>query len=667
MSEKFNSRRQAGRLRFSALPSALPAALLLLLLLLAALQSRAVQAADYSRLDRHADNAPKRVQNSVEALTDWLVKPARSEEEKARVIYRWIARNITYDAPALFSGNLRDTALAPHMVLKRRLAVCDGYSELFKAMASRAGLKVEKVVGNARVPSEFINLDGLGWTNHAWNVVKIGGSWRLLDVTWGAGSVGPVPGSPQPGFVRRFEPFFFLTPAERFIYNHFPDDERWQLLKKPLSREQYLAQPVVSPTYFEHGLKTVSHAQGSIRAGEEVQIELASNPGVELLAGMQGDREQFTDGFILVRPGSVRGRHLVQALFPAPGKYSLVVYSKPDAQTREYTNSLHYTVQASQGTQRRYPQYHPAFWKHGLALESHPNGEIPLDSEAEITLGAPRDVALLVGVYQGEKKLPDNLLRQSRQGDRVSLSVLAPGRGRYQLKIFSRRGESSRHYELALAYTLVSGGGAGRVFPEYHEAFGQHGLAAISHTEGVISLESEVRITLGAPRQVELHPVLSRGREELSSQHVWQERTRDGISLIVRTPAKGTYKLKIFSRQGSQGQYSLALSYILEASAGLDGRAEFPVAYAGYNSLGARLEGPLTRILKAGEPVRFSISIPGAQTAMVQHPGGQLKLERSGETFSGSLSPAPGKLTVFAGGSGPEGLQGVLGYEARPN
>ena len=49
--------------------------------------------------------------------------------------------------------------------------------------------------------------------------------------------------------------FFFLTDADEFIHFCFPDDEMWQLLDQPLTRQQFLDEPWLHPPYFSSPLR----------------------------------------------------------------------------------------------------------------------------------------------------------------------------------------------------------------------------------------------------------------------------------------------------------------------------------------------------------------------------------------------------------------------------
>ena len=78
----------------------------------------------------------------------------------------WLKSNTSYDY------NFRDISYSELGIVKNRSAVCDGYSDFVKRVCDMYGVPCEKVIGNVD--------EGL----HAWNRVKIGGTWYYLDTTW---------------------------------------------------------------------------------------------------------------------------------------------------------------------------------------------------------------------------------------------------------------------------------------------------------------------------------------------------------------------------------------------------------------------------------------------------------------------------------------------------
>ncbi len=189
----------------------------------------------YKEIDSHALNASKKVEQSISALAEYLIQPAKTDEEKTRAIFRWMTDRIAYNAEDFLAGKPVGDCSA-EAVLKTRKSVCEGYANLFEQLAKAAGLEVVKISGHCK---------GYGYssgeemsTNHTWNAIKIDGQWCIVDVTWGAGYV-----QKEKGFIKEFKDYWFLTPPEQFIFSHFPDDPAKQFLTPPIDADTYRGWP----------------------------------------------------------------------------------------------------------------------------------------------------------------------------------------------------------------------------------------------------------------------------------------------------------------------------------------------------------------------------------------------------------------------------------------
>jgi hypothetical protein len=198
----------------------------------------------YRAIDRHALRAPAAAEKSIADLADYLTEPARNDREKVRAIYRWITDRIAYNAEGYFAGKSGDNDA--ESVFNNRVGVCVGYANLFLALCQEAGVEAVKLVGRAK---------GIGFVrgsdddkNHAWNAVKIGSRWHLLDATWGAGNIE------GRKFVKQFKPHYFLTPPDQLIFSHFPQDRKWQLLSSPVSARQFEEMPRPPIQLFQWGV-----------------------------------------------------------------------------------------------------------------------------------------------------------------------------------------------------------------------------------------------------------------------------------------------------------------------------------------------------------------------------------------------------------------------------
>jgi transglutaminase/protease-like cytokinesis protein 3 len=74
-------------------------------------------------------------------------------------------------------------------------------------------------------------------SNHGWNAVNLDGKWELVDATWGGGGATKVDGKLV--HVKELDMrYLFADPAD-FSIDHFPEQKKWQLLDKPISKRTF--------------------------------------------------------------------------------------------------------------------------------------------------------------------------------------------------------------------------------------------------------------------------------------------------------------------------------------------------------------------------------------------------------------------------------------------
>ena len=74
-----------------------------------------------------------KVASSVEELAAHLTEPFQATVDKHRAIFRWLTENIAYDIIGKRDGTAGDQG--PSAVLSKRRSVCQGYADLWKALA----------------------------------------------------------------------------------------------------------------------------------------------------------------------------------------------------------------------------------------------------------------------------------------------------------------------------------------------------------------------------------------------------------------------------------------------------------------------------------------------------------------------------------------------------
>lgn len=105
------------------------------------------------------------------------IQSATDDYEKIKAIYDWLCTNVVYDYTNLNSPEymLKHTAYAAAI---NHTAVCQGYAVLFYRLALECGIDARVIAGKGKGAN--------GWEDHAWNIVKLGGNYYLLDATWDA-------------------------------------------------------------------------------------------------------------------------------------------------------------------------------------------------------------------------------------------------------------------------------------------------------------------------------------------------------------------------------------------------------------------------------------------------------------------------------------------------
>jgi Transglutaminase-like superfamily len=232
---------------------------------------------DYIRIDSIISVYPKSF-SKPDILAKKICLDFPNPKDKARAIYTWIAKNVKYDVDTYFSKVQSDTYeyenkedkiykelqrqdKVAKRTLKRRLAVCYGYSVLFKKLCDLCSIQCEIITGGAKTKESQIGKTfSLG--AHAWNAVKIDEKWELIDVTWGAGYVD----DKRKTFISRYTDSYCFTVPEKFFLNHFPRDTSWILTNK--TKAEFINLPLYYTDYITSDLNILCPNDGELNIKE---------------------------------------------------------------------------------------------------------------------------------------------------------------------------------------------------------------------------------------------------------------------------------------------------------------------------------------------------------------------------------------------------------------
>ena len=139
---------------------------------------RAVKSGDGSALTDREQQTWQAAEDMAEACK------AETPLETARNIHDSLAMKIVYTEDE--STDEDDTAIG---ALLNGEANCDGYADVFFLVGTLAGLEVRCQHGDSYSVG-YLNTDFLNQITHMWNLVRLDGTWRLVDVTWDDGEEG---------------------------------------------------------------------------------------------------------------------------------------------------------------------------------------------------------------------------------------------------------------------------------------------------------------------------------------------------------------------------------------------------------------------------------------------------------------------------------------------
>lgn len=195
---------------------------------------------DFTEIDNHVKNIGFSPKNE---LAKNITKGFKTDLEKIRALYIWVAENISYDFELLESEKLQtDFYISEDYVidktLERKKAICSGYSLLFKKLCTDLGIECETVSGFSKQWMDSFLSKTV--SDHAWNVVKIKDKWYFIDTTWAS----------KNEFSEERDDFWFFTKPEFFIYSHYPENENWTLLDYSISKDEFDQLPVINDRSF---------------------------------------------------------------------------------------------------------------------------------------------------------------------------------------------------------------------------------------------------------------------------------------------------------------------------------------------------------------------------------------------------------------------------------
>ncbi|OSZ80359.1 hypothetical protein CAP36_03650 [Chitinophagaceae bacterium IBVUCB2] len=213
---------------------------------------------------------------------------------RLRASFIWITENIAYDVKAVIREDFSVANLS--YVVRYKKTICGGYASLLKYFCDAFAIENEIVQGYARTGKRtiFLNQNSLR-SNHAWNAVKINGTWRLLDPTWASGYTDDVDDSKKK-FHKKFKEVYYFTPPEKLILNHLPENKKFQLTNKKTDKKDFRDSPLFMSDFLGDDISEVFPHVSLIKAkvGDTLTFKLKTEKRINSLSVFSEDHQKIT-------------------------------------------------------------------------------------------------------------------------------------------------------------------------------------------------------------------------------------------------------------------------------------------------------------------------------------------------------------------------------------
>ena len=192
------------------------------------LSAQKVVVNEYAAIDKKAISIPDSLTKTTDNLSKYINDNFKTEKDKARAIFVWLASNIQYDVENMFAINFYETKENKiSKTLNTRKGICENYAALFTEIAGGCGIKSFVIEG-------YTKQNGFAdYIPHAWSAANIDGAWYMFDPTWGSGYIN------GGKFYKKINNDYFKTPPSTLIKSHIPFDYLFQLVNYPVTNQEF--------------------------------------------------------------------------------------------------------------------------------------------------------------------------------------------------------------------------------------------------------------------------------------------------------------------------------------------------------------------------------------------------------------------------------------------
>ncbi|CAF1214769.1 unnamed protein product [Rotaria sordida] len=566
--------------------------------------------------------------NSIEQLVDHIKNFSKNKPtiDRLWIVFYWIARNIEYDTvPYVGKKHVDKSAEA---VFRTGKAIADGYANLFKHLCDSLDLTCEKVNGYSKAyifdPCNKSSVP----IDHTWNAVQINQHWFLIDLTCSAGYLDN-----NQVFKRELNSYYFLARPNEMIYHHFPTNERWQLLKKPVKMMQYMQMPKLWPKFFQLNLKliipsNIIHVDLVPRQSYALVVIQASR-NISLTASFMLNEKEIDGGHRIIYD---RQKRLYRCYFaPASiGVHIIRFLAKDDnIDNGSYNNVAEFEFDVRQMPLKpiSFPKTWKSFSELNLEIAWPCNTHIIKmdhgDNHTEILIRAPSDVELASRlIVDNSIKIPGGHCTFLDRRKDVWRCMFAPHcDGLFEAYILAKRRLDPGSFAVAVRFKIK----ARRIpipplsYPKTWQLFHDLDLQVETPRNSAIVMWPEygsyAQVCIKTPDDVRLMCCIEQNGIRIENGALTQFNSEKQHWQLFFAPEHiGKHKLLVFAHCSTpDGVISgMAVEFYLDVTQ-LRHSIKFPVIYTAFLTKKCRIYEPLNGILKRGAVVSLHCEIPNAR------------------------------------------------------
>ena len=193
-----------------------------------AAQKPAAVVNEFAATDAKALKLPDSLTTTTDGIASYMNAHFKTEKDKTRAIFIWLASNIQYDVENMFAINFYE---AKEDLIRKPLAsrkgICSNYAALFNDISTKSGITSFVVEGYTK-QNGFTD-----YIPHAWCAAMVDSSWFMFDPTWGSGYIN------AGKFYKRINNGYYKVKPALIIKSHMPFDYLWQFLNYPVTNQEF--------------------------------------------------------------------------------------------------------------------------------------------------------------------------------------------------------------------------------------------------------------------------------------------------------------------------------------------------------------------------------------------------------------------------------------------